>query len=279
MQGQFRPLAVFNLLMPRLIQLSDPHLVARANGRVRGRTALTLFRKALDKALQKQPDLLLVSGDCCHDETWCGYVRLRDAIDAAIQQQAASTVRFALLAGNHDHPQRLRAVLGRHWVVAPGVVDAGCWRLLLVSSHRAGGCAGVIGGAQLSWLNTQLREAETLGTFVVVALHHPPVPIGDPSMDTIGLADGVQLMDSLKRSSAVRAVLFGHIHQHWQGVSALRSDLSLLGCPSTLASFDPVQPCPLGRAWDPGGRLLDLVADGSVQERLMRWSACEQPEG
>ena len=84
-------------------------------------------------------------------------------------------------------------------------------------------------------------------------------------------------MDSLRRWSAVRVVLFGHIHQHWKGKSAPRSDLSLLGCPSTLVSFNPVQPCPLGRAWDPGGRLLDLKDDGSVQERLMRWSACEQP--
>lgn len=265
--------------MPRLIQLSDPHLVARADGRVRGRSALSLFQKALAQALQEQPDLLLVTGDCCHDETWCGYVRLRDAVDAAIQQQAARTVCLGFTAGNHDHPQRLRAVLGRHWVVAPGVMDAGCWRLLVVSSHRAGGCAGVIGGVQLSWLNTQLREAETLGKFVVVALHHPPVPIGDASMDTIGLSDGEQLMDSLKRWPAVRVVLFGHIHQHWKGMAAPRSDLSLLGCPSTLVSFHPVQPCPLGRAWDPGGRLLDLMEDGSVQERLMRWSACEQPAG
>ena len=259
--------------MPRLIQLSDPHLLAQANGRVRGQSALPLFRKALDQAFREEPDLLLVSGDCCHDETWCGYVRLRDALDDAIQTNSAGAVRFGLLAGNHDHPQKLRAVLGRRWVVAPGIVEAGPWRLLVLSSHRAGGCAGQIGGAQLSWLTSQLKEAQTLGKFVVVALHHPPVPIGDPAMDSIGLLDGKQLMEKLKTYVAVKAVLFGHIHQHWHGVPSLRSDLSLLGCPSTLASFDPVQPCPLGRASHPGGRVLDLMGDGSVRERLLRWSA------
>ena len=261
--------------MPRLIQLSDPHLLAQANGRVRGQSALPLFRKALDQALHEQPDLVLVTGDCCHDETWCGYVRLRDSLDDAITKNSASAVRFGLLAGNHDHPQRLRAVLGRRWVVAPGMVDEGRWRVLVLSSHRAGGCAGLIGGAQMSWLTSQLREAETLGKFVVVALHHPPVPIGEPAMDSIGLRDGAQLMEVLKMFSSVRAVLFGHIHQHWQDVPRPDFPLTLLGCPSTLASFDPVQPCPLGRAWDPGGRVLDLMGDGSVQERLLRWSSVQ----
>lgn len=265
--------------MPRLIQLSDPHMLAQAGGQVRGRSALNLFQKALDQALQEQPDLLLITGDCCHDESWCGYVRLRDSLDAALQTTPGGVVRVTLAAGNHDHPQRLRAVLGGCCVVAPGVLEQGCWRLLAVSSHRAGGCAGCIGPAQMSWLSNQLREAETHAKFVVIALHHPPVAIGDPAMDCIGLRDGVQLMELLRGCSAVRAVLFGHIHQHWKGVPSHRSDPVLLGCPSTLASFDPVQPCPLGRPWDPGGRVLDLMDDGSVQERLLRWSADEGVAG
>ena len=30
---------------------------------------------------------------------------------------------------------------------------------------------------------------------------------------------------------------------------------------------------PLGRADDPGGRLLDLTPDGAVQHRVLRWSS------
>ena len=261
--------------MPRLIQLSDPHLLAQADGRVRGRSALSLFRKALDQALAELPDILLITGDCCHDETWCGYVRLRDTLEDAIHRNRAGVACFAVVAGNHDHPQRLRAVLGRHCLVAPGALDQGRWRLILLSSHRAGGCAGLIGEAQLSWLISQLREAETLDKFVVLALHHPPVASGDQVKDSIGLLDGAQLLEALKTFSSVRVVLFGHIHQHWQGVLSPDSKLVGLGCPSTLASFVPVQPCPLGQSGDPGGRLLDLREDGSVQERLLRWSATD----
>ena len=81
------------------------------------------------------------------------------------------------------------------------------------------------------------------------------------------------LLELLCPHRALRAVLFGHIHQHWQGGWALRPDVLLLGCPSTLCSFKAVQPCPLGRADDPGGRLLELRPDGAVQHRVLRWSS------
>jgi Icc protein len=51
-----------------------------------------------------------------------------------------------------------------------------------------------------------------------------------------------------------------------------REEVSLLACPSTLCGFGPVQPCPLGRADDPGGRWLELGA-GGLRQRLLRWPA------
>jgi Icc protein len=72
-------------------------------------------------------------------------------------------------------------------------------------------------------------------------------------------------------------VVFGHIHQHWQGQLPGRADVPLLGCPSTLCSFAAVQPCPLGRPEDPGGRLVELLAGGGIRQRLLRWSAADPP--
>ena len=108
---------------------------------------------------------------------------------------------------------------------------------------------------------------------LVVALHHPPIAIGDAGMDAIRLLDQACLEELLRPHRALRAVLFGHIHQHWQGSWTMRPDVLLLGCPSTLCSFEAVQPCPLGRADDPGGRLLELTPDGAVQHRVLRWGS------
>jgi Icc protein len=108
-----------------------------------------------------------------------------------------------------------------------------------------------------------------------VAVHHPPVAIGDPGMDAIALADGAELLHLLRPVAGLRALVFGHVHQHWRGDVPGRPDVELLACPSTLCGFGPVQPCPLGRADDPGGRWLELDASGALRQRLLRWTAPE----
>ena len=254
----------------RLLQLSDLHLLADPTGLCRGRRPLVLLRQALEQSLRQlrdqgdQPDLLLLSGDLCQDESWLGYVRLRELL-------APLALPVALLPGNHDHALLLRAALARHWPLAPAVVPWGGAALVLLDSHRPGSAAGWLGERQLAWLARQL--ADWRDRPLVVALHHPPLAIGDPGFDAIGLDDGPALLELLASVPSLKAVLFGHIHQHWRGTLPSRGDVPLLGCPSTLCSFGPVQPCPLGRAGDPGGRLVVLEADGRCREQLLRWPA------
>jgi Icc protein len=92
-------------------------------------------------------------------------------------------------------------------------------------------------------------------------------------MDGIGLRQPAALLELLAACPWLRAVTFGHIHQHWQGVLPGRSDVQLLGCPSTHRQFEAVQTCPLGRAGDPGGRVWELAPDGRWQQQLRRWPA------
>ena len=60
----------------RILHLSDPHLVAADQGLVRGRPALAHFERALQVGAALNPDLVLVTGDLCQDESWGGYARL-----------------------------------------------------------------------------------------------------------------------------------------------------------------------------------------------------------
>lgn len=255
----------------RLLQISDPHLLADPHGRCRGRVPLQQLRHGLEQALAAAPgviDLVVWSGDLCHDESWLGYCHLRDLLlDLGLPA--------ALLPGNHDHPQLMRAALGRRWPLAPALVRCRGVDLVMLDSHCAGSEAGWLGGAQLAWLAVVLQQRHP-GP-LLVAVHHPPQPIGDSAFDAIALRDGAALMELLRLEADLRAVIFGHIHQHWQGLVPGRDpDLPaamLLGCPSSLCSFAAVQPCPLGRAEDPGARLLEINGKGQLSQQLLRWQA------
>ena len=90
----------------RILQLTDPHLVAGDAALARDHPALRWWHRALDQEALLQPDCLVVTGDLCQDESWGGYVRMRDAI----QQRMSCPV--ALVPGNHDHSLLLDEVLG-----------------------------------------------------------------------------------------------------------------------------------------------------------------------
>ena len=256
-----------------LLQLSDPHLLADPQALYRERNPLLWFEAALAEVERLQPDVLLVSGDLCQDESWGGYGRLRERLEW-LRQRLPGGLQLALLPGNHDQPQLLRSALGRQASLAPALLELGCWRLLLLDSHRPGCVGGWLGPRQLGWLQAELERDPVRPT--VVAVHHPPLAIGDAGLDAIGLHDGAALLSRLAPLPGLRALLFGHVHQHWQGPLPGRDPglpaAWLLGCPSTLCSFRAVQPCPLGRPEDAGGRWLALAADGSLQQRLLRWA-------
>ncbi len=261
----------------RILQLSDPHLLADPAGRCHGRPALALLRHGLAEAIGQlrcvgeAADLLLISGDLCDDESWGGYVRLLELLQEI-------PLPVALLAGNHDQPALLRAALGRRAVIAPALIRCGNGRLLLLDSHRSGATDGELGRIQLDWARRRLAAGSAEAHLpLVVAVHHPPVPIGDAAMDAIRLRDGEALLDLLRPVAGLRGLVFGHIHQHWQAGFPGRPTVPLLGCPSTLRSFGPVQPCPLGRPADPGGRWLALGPDGVLRQRLLRWVPVDGP--
>jgi Icc protein len=254
----------------RVLQLSDPHLVADPIGQYRQRQPRACLVHAWQQALDQlscRPDLVLITGDLCQDESWSGYAQLRDLLDAW-------AVPAALLPGNHDHPLLLHAALGRRVPVAPVALPLGTWTLLLLSTHRAGAVEGWIEPAQLLWLEQQLACAQGP---LLVALHHPPLPIGSVALDRIALRSPQPILKALLASTWVRGVVFGHVHQHWQGQlprAGSAPTLPFWAAPSTLAAFEAVQPCPLAKAHWPGGRLLNLAEDGSLVSRLLRWPPC-----
>jgi len=206
-----------------LAQLSDPHIGADwFDDQSVPRLAATV--EAV-RAVRPQPDAVLVTGDIADHAT--------DEEYEQVQELLAPLGLLHVLPGNHDD----RRALHRNFGVPGGdgepvrySVDLGPLRLIALDTTIPREDPGALGGDQLEWLNAELAaEPERL---TVLAMHHPPIVVGVPACDEIGLAasDCLALGEVIKRHQQVRRIVCGHFHSTITGELAGRG---VLVAPST----------------------------------------------
>jgi 3',5'-cyclic-AMP phosphodiesterase len=194
--------------MTLLAQISDAHL-----GAGRGTPAEDLAAAvAAVERLRPRPDAVLVSGDL----TDTGRPEHYAQVQAGLAPLEAPVL---LLAGNHDDRDALRAAFP-----PPGAAGAdpgapyryatrvGELRLIACDTVLPGRDDGAFGAEQRDWLAEAL--AADPATPTLVAMHHPPIPVGIPGLDVLGLpeADRAALGRLLAGAPQVAAVLCGHVH-------------------------------------------------------------------
>ena len=249
--------------MTKIIHLTDTHLFADRDGSLRGTLPAPCLEKVLEHVHEHHPqfDALMITGDLVQEETEAAYQHFIDFF-------GEYDCPVLCLPGNHDVPGLMHRCLDRAPFRLEHRVELGDWNILQLDSHIPGSPAGKLGAARLEALEAELKAAPDRHT--LVGVHHPPLKIGTAWLDTIGLKDGAQLLELLGRHPQVRALIWGHAHQHWDSRDG---DLRLLGTPATCAQFlagspifaiDPEAP--------PAYRTLELSPDGGVETELYQLS-------
>lgn len=242
-----------------LVQLSDSHLFAEANGRLLGMDTQDSLQRVIERVLQEQPrvDLMLASGDLSQDGSAASYERFR-RLTAVIPAPAR------WLPGNHDEvPAMQRACVGSD-LLEP-VIDLGNWRIVLLDSSIPGAVPGYLAESQLALLERALSEAPE--RHHLICLHHHPVSIGCRWMEPIGVRNPDALFAVIQRFSQVRALLWGHVHQEFD---RQRDGVRLLASPSTCVQFAPGSEEFQVDSTAPGYRWLRLHADGRLETGVSR---------
>lgn len=242
--------------MPTLIQISDTHLLADPHACLKGcrpQAGLDAVLEAIRR--RPPPDLVVASGDLVHDDSERAYRRLDEAL-------AALSPRLLALPGNHDDPGIMACTMRHARVLQPVLMDG--WQIVTLNTHVPGENGGRLAQDALSGLD---RHLAAHAEFTVIALHHPPAPLGSRWLDAIGLANGEALLRILDRHAQVRALLFGHAHQSFD---LTRGRYRLLGTPSTWRQFRPRSPSFAYDRRPPGYRIVRLRKDGSISSRVRR---------
>jgi 3',5'-cyclic-AMP phosphodiesterase len=243
----------------RLLQFSDPHLSSRADAMLRGvvtRPALeTVLRHA--RAQHSNVDALLLTGDLVNDDAG-GYAGVRELFGAFGKP-------VYCLPGNHDDPALMQQELRAAPFQVGGHADLGAWRLIMLDSCVPGKAHGRLSAAELQRLAASLDGAGE--RHVLICLHHHPVRQGSRWLDSVCLQNADEFFAVTDRSQAVRAMVWGHVHQQFE---SRRKGVRLLSVPSTCAQFLPhadqfaLDPSP------PGYRRLTLCQDGSIDTEVVR---------
>ena len=198
-----------------LAQLSDPHIGATWAGE----GSVERFAAAVDAVRGLEPDAVVVTGDLADHASDEEYRQLHELL-------APIGAPYHLLPGNHDD-RRAFNHLGEPVQYS---VDLGPLRLVVVDTTIPGQDGGALDGGRLDWLEQELASAPEQPT--LIAMHHPPLVLGIPVWDRIGLdpSDRRALAEVLGRHSQVRRLIAGHVHRTITGEFAGRD---VMTCPST----------------------------------------------
>lgn len=237
----------------RLTHFTDPHLYGGENESLRGVATLPALKTALAHAQGRDwpPDAVLVTGDLVQDDP-AGYPHFRRLFGAL-------GLPVLCLPGNHDEPRAMQRELAGGPFRLGGHVDMGRWRIVLLDSCIPGAASGALSAQGLAELDAALASAA--GRHCMVCLHHHPVAMSSRWLDRVGLTNAPEFLHTLDQHRNVRAVVWGHVHQAYDG---LRKGVRLLATPSTCAQFLPNSDDFAVDRRPPAYRTLELRADGSL---------------
>lgn len=205
--------------MQVIAHLSDTHL---DNSPER----LARFHAVLDQVQQlPQIDALLISGDLTDHGSADEYREFFDALPGEIPSIS--------VPGNHDLSGPMREALQR------GGADQSLNRSLTVDgvtivgldSHIDGVDEGELRADALAFARSAISAAPGP---VLLAMHHPAVPVGHRVMDQFGLRNPEALRALIEENESVLAVLTGHVHTALATTFAGRP---LLGAPGVVSTM------------------------------------------
>jgi 3',5'-cyclic AMP phosphodiesterase CpdA len=191
----------------RIAHLSDSHL---SIGPLSAGPAESLAR-AIGRALTLEPlpNCVVITGDLTEHGDPREYADLHAILDRC-------PIPVHLATGNHDKSEALRDEFAGTRYLAGGEstrysVDYPEATVVVADSLVPGSPAGLLGAEQLTWIDDTLVLRPEFPA--LLAMHHPPVPVGIPFLDGMRLNDGPELAAMLRWHRNVARVLAGHIHR------------------------------------------------------------------
>lgn len=231
--------------MVLLAQLSDTHFNMGARNYERTERVMAFLAE-----LPQRPDIILVTGDIADEGEIQEYQQARAALVA--------DVPVLILPGNHDDRGNMRTVLfdeSSSYAPINQAYSGDGITLALLDSSIPGKPEGLLEDETYTWL-TELLAITPADDVVLIAMHHPPVPVQSTVVDPIRLTNPERLAEIVAADDRILAVLTGHVHS---GLMTSFAGKPLIVAPSVSST--------IGCEWEtaaPGHVPIDFAPDPSL---------------
>lgn len=205
--------------MTLIAHLSDPHLDTSPH-RLRRLEAVLAAVSSLPDV-----DAIVLSGDLADHGAAEEYAQLFATLPADIPT--------IVVPGNHDHSETMlhsQAQAGLNPALS-GFIDVGEVRVIGLDSHLD---ARVEGHLTPDTIDFARHAASSAPGTALLALHHPPVPVGHDVADGWNLENTSDLEALIVGNARIIGVLTGHVHT---ALAASFAGVPVLGAPGIVSTM------------------------------------------
>jgi len=234
-------------------------LFADPTGTLRGTVTHSSLRDVLAHIQSSDwpADFIAMTGDVIQDDSRGAYDQFRELIEPL-------GLPVICVPGNHDVRELMRGPLPEPPFHYCATLRRDDWLLVGIDSCVHDSAEGCVQESELGRLEDEISGTDA--EHVLVCLHHPPLPMGSTWLDTVGLSNSAEFLDSITQSGLVRAVIFGHVHQDFH---QLHESIQIIGTPSTCRQFEAGSDEFALDDNPPAYRRISLHSDGSVESELI----------
>ena len=232
--------------MTVIAHLSDPHLDGSDTRLERLRAVIA------DTRTLSHCDLLVVTGDVADHGSGDEY--------AGFRRELPQHLPALITTGNHD----LRATFEQHIGARNSFHDCGDLRLVGLDTLIEGRDEGRLDAETIAFARDAIATAPGR---VLLAMHHPPVPVGHPLVDTTLLSNVDTLAELISASPAIFGLLTGHVHTAYSNTFA---GIPVLGAPGIASTLTLTEPSRISAdPTAPPEYLVHTINDGRISTRFV----------
>lgn len=198
-----------------------------------------------------------MTGDLIQDDS-------RAAYDRFCELMTPLNLPVYCVPGNHDVRDLMRDAVSQEPFHYCASVRINKWLITGIDSCIDGDAGGRVDDDEMERLAGILSNTDA--EHVLICLHHPPLPVGSRWLDQVGLKNGNEFLRMIGQPGNVRAAIFGHVHQEFEGV---HDAIRIIGTPSTCRQFMVASDEFALDDNPPAYRRISLYANGTVEHELI----------